>query len=237
MLEDNIGRRIVAGCISDAYELGVREILEHGVLLQTGRGTAFGSKALTLTGFNICVIDPLGEPSVSNLSPNSRGYCHNYALEYCILDNQKPGEEYTYSGRAHKNDQIKKAIEKLKENSWLRDIIIQIANERSIDLESPECLRMVGVRQIRDGEFYGHATLRSWDFFGAANANMYGFTQLCNYILTEANPDFRLSWMHFFGIDTHIYEKQLDGSHGVRETFKAGSVYLKPKAEEPIKTI
>lgn len=245
-LPSNLGVQVVEMTLADAYVAGVRAILENGVLQPTGRNEQFGTHALTVNGMQIWIDRPLMEPMVSDMSPNDYDYCRKYAMEYCILGRPTEGdEEYTYAEYANKNGQIVKAIQKIRDNPYLRDCIIQIADCESIDKESPQCLRMVGVRRISESaavegepdvvEFMGHAIFRSWDYLGAANANIYGCIEMCRYVLHEANPDYELTKFLANGIDTHIYEKQLHGPMGAIERFKPRSVASWLNQDSPYK--
>lgn len=216
----NIGPQIRGITIADAWEELVTACLEKGTLLKTGRDIR--SRALSLLGGQIIIEDPLTEPMVSDKFVNDRAFCETYALEYLLLDTIRPGEDYTYGNQIHKNDQLKKCIEGMKENPYMRTFCLEVGEPGLFDAKDPPCLRLVDFRVV-DSSLYTFFYFRSWDIFKAANANFVGIARLAEYVTKEVG-NLEVGQMTGFFKDAHIYENDLEYA---REVFKPKSVYHK----------
>lgn len=192
--------------VADAYERAVLEILRNGY----PRVTEEEEYTLETDEIALEVRSPLDEPRISDKSPFKYAYMEEYAKQ--VLEGTISQFDYDYHNRlfhwgetsvgvilkdVHKTgsqmfrecsvDQIDYIVEKLSEvpesrraiaNTWIPEIDCQ-------PIQVP-CLQSVFFI-IRNNHLDLTVTIRSNDMLMAAGCNMYAFTILQDYVLSEIN--------------------------------------------------
>ncbi len=202
----NFGVQIRSITIADAWEKFVVACMEKGVETKTGRGLR--EDALSLLGGQIIVEEPLTEPMVSDKFVNDRTFCENYALEYLLLDNKQPDEDYTYGSQIYKKNQLNNCIAEMKKDPHRRDFILEIGEPKLFGVKDPPCLRLIDFR-VLENVLHTFFYFRSWDIFKASNANLLGIARLAEYVTKEVGG-LEVGQLVGFFKDAHIYARDLD---------------------------
>ena len=171
--------------IPDAWFQALYEVKNFGRRFKVDSGSFAGEDRIELDFLTILIHHPdhfSGTPEIipaspegSNLPPpvlfdylyGSNGYA------FSLLDDAKAdNEDYTYGNRLkHPTDQVKRAIEVLKETPRTNQMVLRFSKPEDIFLGDPPCLTSIFCR-IQDGELIFHIYFRSNDMYSGFPANM-----------------------------------------------------------------
>lgn len=133
-----------------------------------------------------------------------------------LLDPELHGHSYSYGNRLRKHfkeelwneeydlDQIKKAIDRLKECEETRRAT-SITWDPMVDTIEDEvpCMILIDFK-IRDGKLFTTALWRSQDCYGAIPANFFALRELARYVAEETNV--KVGSITVQSISCHIYK-------------------------------
>lgn len=178
---------IEARDLSEAFFHSCRRILTNGYEYTIDKGSFEGTRRKELDFVIIHIEKPGTRPLVPDVPlgvppPSSNDYIEEY-LSYLMTDVKQPHEQYTYGEDL--TLQIDKVIQRYKQDGpECNQLCMCVGNPQSLDLEHPQCLRLVDTR-IRYGKLHFIVYFRSWDLWAGFPTNLGGLQLLKEYMAKE----------------------------------------------------
>jgi thymidylate synthase len=118
--------------------------------------------------------------------PSTQDYVDGY-MSYLVTGYKKPSEDYTYGSDLE--SQIPKIISMYKQHGpYTNQAFMTVGDKDSLDLESPQCLRMIDTR-IMYGKLHFYVYFRSWDLWAGFPSNMAAIQILKEFMASEIGVD------------------------------------------------
>ncbi len=197
---------VIARDLSEAWNLCVRGIMDHGYKYLITGGSMVGSHRREFDAVAIEVLYPGNRPLVPDVPegvppPTSMDYVERY-LPYLMTSDRRTKELYTYGEDV--DVQLPELIRMLKEaGDGTNQACMSIGGAKSILLEHSQCLRVIDTR-IREGKLHFHVYFRSWDLWSGFPANMAAIQILKEYVASEVGVEDGRLFAYSKGL--HLYE-------------------------------
>lgn len=190
--------------LTDAWYDVVVEIYEKGTLEYR---KSWGQNCKTLRNILIVVEDTVND-RMNPKAPVGEDFGTQYFLEQ-IWSPDKKDYAYTYGERMRKPiDQLEEAVKILKEDPTSRRAVIEIGRPEDVKSKDPACMRMIKFDiDQKTSKLNVYCVFRSWDAYKALPANLFALAMLQEYVAKELGKE--IGKMFAYGMDTHIYEKDL----------------------------
>lgn len=182
--------------LPDVWFKAVDKLLDVGYEYVVQRGSFVGHKRKEFDFVVLHVTNPGNRPLIPEVpkdlegivpAPTSIDYVYEYFLGYIATGEKKPEEAYTYGQRLTSYEgvnQLREAIEILKNTPETNQAIMEIGTPTDILLEDPPCLRLIDLR-VRYGKLHFVVYFRSWDLWGGLPANLAAIQLLKEHMAKE----------------------------------------------------
>lgn len=214
---------ITAKTIPEARYAALQAVLQLGYNQPIEKGSYEKEDyRLQLPGLAVIVTSPLFDPIPVPAGRDwpvevTRVAAENYLNNYLLSGEPGPNENYRYSARANRNDQLQKAIELLRKTRGLTNqACVEIGSSQDIDLADPACLRCYQfVYDTLTRQLNLHCFFRSNDLYSAAPLNWVGLTLLLECVADYA--ELQPGSFYYCCSAPHVYGKYL---HFLNEIIK-----------------
>ena len=177
--------------LSEAWFVGLREVLRYGYEYTIERGSYAGQKRKELDMLVIKITNPGNRPLIPDVPPgipppSTLDYIDSY-LPYLMTAQRAEGEQYTYGQYLER--QIAEVIRMYKEDGHnTNQAFMTVGNPEAIYLTDPPCLRSIDTR-IRYGKLHFVIYFRSWDLWAGFPSNLAAMQLLKEYMSAEIGVD------------------------------------------------
>jgi thymidylate synthase len=178
---------IQARDLSEAWFLGLREVLEKGHTYKIDRGSYVGQHRKELEYAVIQIVNPGTRPLIPDVpagvpAPSTMEYVESY-LPYLMTAHKAQGEQYTYGQYLER--QIAEVIKMYKTYGFnTNQAYMAVGDAQSIFLADPPCLRGIDTR-IHEGKLNYVLYFRSWDLWAGFPSNLAAIQLLKEYMAAE----------------------------------------------------
>ena len=197
---------IIAGTIPEAYHKALLAMSRTGKQVQS---EDWGTACMELTNVMLEVSYPLAEPRISLIGIHTPDSLESYVNELCdgTFDwaYYCGKEAYTYHERF--SEQLKKAINILREKPTSRRAVISVRRESDIEVNDQPCLTTIQLL-IRKSRLHMTAYFRSNDLAKATFMNMHALVELQKRIADELGLPVGV-YTHIVG-SLHVYKRDYD---------------------------
>lgn len=168
----------------------------------------------------LMIADDTTTDRINPNAPVSEEFATQYFLEE-IWSAERGDYAYTYGERMRKPiDQLEEVIRILKEDMTSRRAVVEIGRPEDLRLDDPACMRLIKFDiEQKALRLNAYCVFRSWDAYKALPANLYAIALLQEYVAKELDVD--VGRMSAYGIDVHIYERDLRLVKDLFETRRA----------------
>lgn len=173
--------------IPEAWFLGLRAILLKGYQYKIDNGSFAGQQRKELDFLQIHIKQPGTLPLIpfvpEGIPAPTNGQAVDDYMRYLLTSEKHENEQYTYG--QHIEKQIFPILKKLKAFGFnSNQACINIGNAESVNLDDPECLRLLDIR-VRYGAVHLFAYYRSWDWYGGFPQNIAGIEKVKQFIADD----------------------------------------------------
>jgi thymidylate synthase len=178
---------IQARDLSEAWFVGLREVLEKGHTYKIDRGSYVGQHRKELEYAVIQIVNPGTRPLIPDVpagvpAPSTMEYVESY-LPYLMTAHKAQGEQYTYGQYLER--QIAEVIKMYKTYGFnTNQAYMAVGDAQSIFLADPPCLRGIDTR-IHEGKLNYVLYFRSWDLWAGFPSNLAAIQLLKEYMAAE----------------------------------------------------
>jgi thymidylate synthase len=196
--------------LNDAWREAMELCTKKGYKYIIGKGGSYeGSERMQLENVTIIISEPGRRPfnfyTPSGIpEPTCPEKINKYFEDYIITNTKSTQEDYTYG--MYIGGQISPVIKRLNiTNGDTNQATITIGDIKSIDLDSPPCLRLIDFKVV-EGHLNMTVFFRSWDCFTGLPENLGGLQLLKEYVLYSLEFPVQDGKIIAYSSGLHLYD-------------------------------